>query len=63
MGGVLFVLTGTFTFMEARKYYDNDTEMALGILCIITGAIFLIDFLVSVRNSRVTVIRTTRTVI
>eukprot|EP00093_Oithona_nana_P006239 06239.XXX_25198_26442_1 [CDS] Oithona nana genome sequencing. len=63
VGGILFILTGTFTFVEARKGYKNDAEMALGILCIIAGVIFLVDFIVSVRNSRVTVVRTTRTVV
>ena len=63
VGGILFILTGTFTFVEARKGYKNDAEMALGILCIIAGVIFLVDFIVSFRNSRVTVVRTTRTVV
>ena len=62
IGGILFIITGAFTIKDAQRYNHQEAEMALGCLCVITGIIFLIDFIVSVRNSRVTVVRTTRTV-
>lgn len=62
IGGVLFITTGALTVQETRRHRgDQVAEMALGCLCIVAGILFLIDFLFSVKNTRVTVVRTTTT--
>ena len=48
---------------QKSSYYKDSTRMALGCLCIVAGILFLIDFLFSVKNTRVTVVTTRRTVI
>jgi len=64
VGGVLFITSGALTIQQAeRSRYKESTRMALGCLCIVAGILFLIDFLFSVKNTRVTVVTTRRTVI
>jgi len=64
VGGVLFITSGALTVESAKSsYYKDSTRMALGCLCIVAGILFLIDFLFSVKNTRVTVVTTRRTVI
>lgn len=59
-GGVLFIITGSLTIEESRRY-DNkkEVQMAIGCLCIVAGILFLIDFFFSVKSVRVSVVRTT----
>ena len=44
------------------EYYKTTMEMLLGCLCIITGIVFLIDFLFDAINTKFTVVTTTTTV-
>merc|ERR1712088_8949 len=62
VGGVLFITTGALTIQETQRHRDQAAQMALGSLCIIAGILFLIDFLFSVKNTRVTVVTTRRTI-
>jgi len=64
VGGVLFITSGALTIQSSKgSYHKDSTRMALGCLCIVAGILFLIDFLFSVKNTRVTVVTTRRTVI
>ena len=65
VGGILFITTGALTIQESEKHrYSNEkaATIALGSLCIVAGILFLIDFLFSVKNTRVTVVTTRRTI-
>jgi len=62
VGGILFITTGALTMQESQRHYEKAAPMALGVLCIIAGILFLIDFLFSVKNTRVTVVTTRRTI-
>ena len=62
VGGVLFITTGALTIQETQRHRDQAAQMALGSLCIVAGILFLIDFLFSVKNTRVTVVTTRRTI-
>ena len=61
VGGVLFITTGALTIQETQRHRDQAAQMALGSLCIVAGILFLIDFLFSVKNTRVTVVTTSTT--
>ena len=59
VGGVLFITMGSLIMDE---YYKTTMEVLLGCLCIITGIVFLIDFLFDAINTKFTVVTTTTTV-
>eukprot|EP00096_Caligus_rogercresseyi_P014778 TRINITY_DN7265_c0_g1_i1.p1 TRINITY_DN7265_c0_g1~~TRINITY_DN7265_c0_g1_i1.p1 ORF type:complete len:186 (-),score=18.25 TRINITY_DN7265_c0_g1_i1:303-860(-) len=60
IGGILYGIAGGFTIYNAHhfsgKYYDIGT--AIGSLCIIMAIAMIADFLVGLKNTKVTVIQT-----
>ena len=57
----MFITTGSLTIQEYDNYHGQTTQMVLGFFCIVTGIVFLIDFLFAVKNTRFTVTTTTVT--
>ena len=37
IGGILFITTGALTIEEKRRHHNQEAQMALGCLCVITG--------------------------
>eukprot|EP00095_Tigriopus_kingsejongensis_P011345 maker-scaffold383_size189472-snap-gene-0.33 protein:Tk11345 transcript:maker-scaffold383_size189472-snap-gene-0.33-mRNA-1 annotation:"conserved hypothetical protein" len=64
IGATLFFTTGALSLVNNKNYGGNRYTMGLiiGILSIAAGVVFLIDFLFAIKNTRVTVIQTTRTI-
>ncbi|TRY67493.1 hypothetical protein TCAL_03750 [Tigriopus californicus] len=64
LGAILFITIGALSLVNHR--YDRGSRytmgLVLGILSIAAGVVFFIDFLFAIKNTRVTVIQTTRTV-
>jgi len=63
VGGILFIAVGAVTIQYYTAFRRKDsTGIALGVIAIITGIVFLIDFIFAFKNTRITVVQT-RTVI
>eukprot|EP00088_Acartia_fossae_P039424 TRINITY_DN41042_c0_g1_i1.p1 TRINITY_DN41042_c0_g1~~TRINITY_DN41042_c0_g1_i1.p1 ORF type:complete len:158 (-),score=33.62 TRINITY_DN41042_c0_g1_i1:175-621(-) len=63
VGGILFIAVGAVTIQFYNNTRSKDsTGMALGVLAIITGIVFLIDFIFAIKNTRFTFVQT-RTVV
>jgi len=58
IGGILFIAVGAVTISFWQNRYGNSTGMAMGVLSIITGIVFLIDFVFAIKNTRFTVVQT-----
>lgn len=55
VGFALFLSVG---IISVNKRYNDSMLTALGAMCIITAAVFLIDFLWAMKNTKFTVIQT-----
>ena len=55
VGFALFLAVG---IISVNKRYNENMLTALGAMCIITAAVFLIDFLWAMKNTKFTVIHT-----
>merc|ERR1711893_60967 len=53
IGAALFIATGALTidFHSAYRGGEKVTGIALGVLCIVAGALFLVDFLIAIKNT------------
>jgi len=58
VGGVLFIAVGAITVQNYKNQYNGNTGMAMGVLCIVTGIVFLVDFLFAIKNTKFTVVQT-----
>ena len=56
VGFALFLAVGVISINN--KGYNDSMKTALGAMCIITAAVFLIDFLWAMKNTKFTVIQT-----
>ena len=56
VGFALFLAVGVISINN--KGYNDNMQTALGAMCIITAAVFLIDFLWAMKNTKFTVIQT-----
>jgi uncharacterized membrane protein HdeD (DUF308 family) len=62
VGFALFLTTGILSIVNNKNYrrnnHDHNMGLALGVLCIITATVFLVDFILAMKNTRITVIQT-----
>uniref|UniRef100_A0A0K2V9W8 MARVEL domain-containing protein n=1 Tax=Lepeophtheirus salmonis TaxID=72036 RepID=A0A0K2V9W8_LEPSM len=61
IGSILFIVIGAIviqTYSGCRRRGQCNDGLALGSLCIVSGVLFLIDFLFAIRSTRITIIHT-----
>lgn len=58
VGAILFIASGVLCLSYHNNRTNDTLGMVLGILAISTGVVFLIDFLLAIKNTRVTIIQT-----
>eukprot|EP00092_Neocalanus_flemingeri_P027514 GFUD01029848.1.p1 GENE.GFUD01029848.1~~GFUD01029848.1.p1 ORF type:complete len:162 (+),score=31.10 GFUD01029848.1:37-486(+) len=60
VGGVLFIAVGALaiSYYQHYRYDGRATGIAMGVLAIITGIVFLIDFIFAIKNTRFSVVQT-----
>ena len=65
IGAILYITVGVLCMTHYKGAYGHNHKMgiALGIMSIIAGVLFLIDFLFAIKNTRITIIQTRTTVV
>jgi len=60
VGGVLFIAIGSVAIQTYTGYraQSDHAGVAMGVLSIMTGIVFLIDFLFAIKNTKFTVVQT-----